>query len=174
MDAQQVAEHARERLGTEIQAVTRARAAPASSQPPKAWSVLTEHGYFWLVEQDGEVELFRMTHEHRALSARQAVERFLNLHPEWRAPSPADRPGPAATSPPAAGPSVATCRRCEAPISRRRQARAADPGLCTRCAHAERMRLRYQNDPEYRARRSANTAHLHATRRRPAQERGGS
>jgi len=153
VDVPSVTEHARERLGMEIQAATLFRPCPVGDRCPEVWSLMTERGSFWLVEEAGAVELFRATREGGALGHALAVKRFLELHPRAWASAPPDHPAPSPA------PSTAFhCRRCEAPVSLNRQSRAADPGLCTRCARAERQRLRYQSDPEYRARRARHAA----------------
>jgi len=157
VDVQSVTAHARERLGMEIQAATLFRPCPVGDRCPEVWSLMTERGSFWLVDEAGAVELFRATREGGALGHVMAVKRFVELHPRAGALAPADPPAPSPA------PSTAFhCRRCEAPVSLNRQSRAADPGLCTRCARAERQRLRYQSDPEYRARRVAAVRHQKA------------
>jgi len=160
VDVQSVTEHARERLGMEIQAATLLRTSPVGDRCPDVWSLMTERGYFWLVEEAGAVELFRATREGGALGHAPAVKRFLELHPEVPEPRPAIR---------STSPLSFDCRRCGVSVSLQWQPRAADAGLCTRCAHAERERRRYQNDPEYRARRVA----ADAERRRRGREAAG-
>ena len=105
MELDEVIAHARERLGLEIQAVSRLRSPRIGRRQPVVWSLLTEHGRFWLVEEAGQVELFR------APSVALAVRRFLQLHPagpdapaERRVTRPAPRHTPI--------PSAYDCRTC--------------------------------------------------------------
>ena len=158
MGPHEVAGHVRERLGMEIQAVSLARARPPGSQAPQVWTVMTAHGYFWLVEGAGQVELFRavsgrglLTDATGCPSAAKAARRFLELHPE------AQRSAPGAPS--AAVDGVAfDCRMCGARVTLLRRSEQAARQLCKRCRHAERERLRYHDDPQYRARRLAYSA----------------
>ena len=91
MGPRQVIAYAGERLGMEIQAVSLLCARPAGSRRPEVWEVLTEHGYFWLVEAAGAAELFRATQEGGRSSALLAIRRFRELHPEERGPCDPDR-----------------------------------------------------------------------------------
>jgi hypothetical protein len=149
MDAEQVTGYAAERLGMEIQATTLLRAQPAGGRAPEVWEVMTEHGWFWLVESNGEVELLRATDEgFRAPVV--AEHQFLELHPERRL-------GPAAPGRPP-GSLVFDCRRCGCPVTRQRRTEQLAHQLCRRCAHVARLRERYHDDPEYRARLLAAAA----------------
>jgi hypothetical protein len=83
-----IAAHARERLGMEIQAISRVGHGERGRDAPRVWEVMTEHGYFWLVEWADEVELFRaaLTARSRAqagprVSPTEAARRFMELHP---------------------------------------------------------------------------------------------
>jgi hypothetical protein len=134
---------------------------------------MTEHGHFWAVEDGESLELFRAvarrTSPNDLLACHSAVEaarRFLMLHPRA-----VDEPvalvqaaTPGAQSPRAgsatAGDPTEACQVCGATFTRRRQSgrlQATRP-LCPRCRHAERERIRYQQDPRYRARRLAYSA----------------
>lgn len=177
MDPESVASHVRERSGLDVQAVTLVRAGAEDELAPWVWAAMTEHGHFWAVEDGEHLELFRAvarrTSPNDPLACHSAVEaarRFLLLHPraetrpsakhvastiEVRS-SQGGRGGQISVS----GPNGETCQACGATFTRRRQtvqATAARP-LCPRCRHAERERLRYQQDPGYRARRLAYSA----------------
>jgi hypothetical protein len=157
MGPEQVAAHARERLGVEAQAVTLARA--GAGRAPAVWAVMTEVGRFWVVARAGRVELFRDATPGaayaRCATAATAARRFLELHPVGTDVASAEDTAPAGDD----GRSSA-CRACGADVIRRRPSRPRPP-LCRRCAHAERERLRYQADAEYRARRLADAAARH-------------
>jgi hypothetical protein len=173
MDPDRVAAHVRERSGLDVQAVTLIRAGASNEPVPWVWAAMTEHGHFWAVE-DGEIlELFRAVARRTApddlLSCHSAVEaarRFLLLHPRLIEPTAAVAPpSVASTAAPkpavvAAGDPTEACQVCGTTFTRRRQ-RSRGPAprsLCPRCRHAERERLRYQQDPRYRARRLAYSA----------------
>ena len=146
-----VAAHARERLGMEVQAVELVCAPSAGSRTPEVWSLLTEHGDFWLVERGGVVELFRATHED-GRGAAVAERRFLELHPGDDGRS-------------------FDCRTCRVRVTPRHAgAEYAARRLCRGCYQAERLRERrrerYRDDPQYRARKAAAEA---ARRRRVRQ-----
>ena len=165
MELDEVTAYARERLGLEIQAVIRLPARQAGRRQLQIWSLMTEHGHFWLVKEAGQVELFRATH-----TGPRPVRRFLELHPEEPAVAAAS---PAADSPIASrrvsARIVFDCRLCGRSVTRQRATKQLARQLCSRCAHAERERERYRDDPEYRARcRAADAA-----RRERAREGGG-
>ena len=143
MDVQHVTAHARERLGMEIQAATFVGAQPAGRRRLEVWSLMTERGDFWLIEEGGAVELFRSV-PGGVKFAGMVVRQFLELHPEGR------------SAPPPPGES--DCRGCGVRVAPRRRGTMADRQFCRRCYHAERERERYRDDPEYRA-------HLLVTRR---------
>jgi len=132
---------------------------------------MTEHGHFWAVEDGETLELFRAvarrTSPDDLLACHSAVEaarRFLLLHPRAvEAPTFVPRqPGPVTQERAAdATDDVGqACQVCGAIFTRRRQSGQAGStrSLCPRCRHAERERLRYQQDPRYRARRLAYSA----------------
>ncbi len=155
MDLEEVTALARERLGLEFQAVTLLRRPRPDRRWPQVWSLMTEHGTFWLVEEDGQVELFRATHDRRTPSL-EATRRFRELHPE----EPPVAAGSPAADPPTAPAQaqarrVFDCRVCGRSVTPRRVADHVTRQLCSRCAHAARARERYHVDPEYRARRVA-------------------
>ena len=160
--------HARERLGMEIQAASLARARTAENRALEIWALLTEHGWFWLVEGEGVIELFRATH-HGPLSVAAATRRFLELHPTGPARPTAVAPStpPPATPRPSGAPSPYDCRTCGARVTPRRPSGQAEHRLCERCYHVERQRERYRDDPEVRARRLASKA-AHYRRSREA------
>jgi hypothetical protein len=92
MSHDQLAAYAEERLGMSVQAITLARPCPPG-QGPEVWEVMTELGYFWLVEQDGATELFRagllLGRQARHLSCNSpaaAARLFKELHPDRRRP----------------------------------------------------------------------------------------
>jgi hypothetical protein len=135
---------ARERLGAEIQAVDLLRATGDGAAGLRVWSVLTEHGSFWLVEGPAGVEIFRPIAAGGGLPAARAVGRYLALHPEAAIPAgAARRPG---------APEAYACRACGATVAPVRRSVQAERGLCRRCYHAEQARRRYRGDPEFRAR----------------------
>ena len=166
MDVQHVTAYARERLGMEIQGASLAQAPASGSQVPEIWTLLTEHGDFWLVEGGGAIELFRAT-RYGPPAAGEAERRFLELHPTGPAPRAAvsrSRPRRAVEL---AGPACAPydCRTCGVQVTPRRPSEQGDRRLCARCFRAERARERYHGDPEHRARRLAAVAAR--KRRRP-------
>ena len=185
MDPDRVAAHVRERSGLEVQAVTLIRSGAGDDLVPWVWAAMTEHGHFWAVENGETVELFRAVARRTAPddllachSAVEAARRFLLLHPRaTEAQSPVAKPNAASVAVvdvaggTAGGPSEA-CQVCGTTFTRRRQSvrTASTRSLCPRCRHAERERLRYQQDPRYRARRLAYSA---ARYRRSQQAAGG-
>jgi hypothetical protein len=155
MEPHEVAAHARQRLGMEVQAASLAQARGAKREV-RVWAVMTEHGRFWLAEAGGAFELFRAIRSRGApivasscASPAEAARRFLELHPEVEATAQAEASDLATTFP---------CKNCGAPVDIRRSTRGATRELCKRCRHAERERERYHSDPEYRARRLAYSA----------------
>ena len=155
MELGDVTAYARERLGMEVQAATLLGAQPAGGRRLEVWSLMTERGWFWFVEEGSAVELFRGA-PGGAKSVGLVVRQFLELHPQAR---------PARNSSPSAGRSSREydCRRCEVRVTPRQRSMMVDRQLCRRCHHAERERERYRDDPGYRA-------HLLVARR--AQRRG--
>jgi hypothetical protein len=172
MDPEKVASHVRERSGLDVQAVTLVRSGARDEPVPRVWAAMTEHGHFWAVE-DGEcLELLRAVARRTSPddllachSAIEAARRFLRLHPRT-VDAPAASAAVQATAAPdgstmAVEGASAACQVCGAAFTRRRQTRRAGDAnrvLCPRCRHAERERLRYQQDPRYRARRLAYSA----------------
>lgn len=187
MSPDHVAAQVRERSGIDVQAVTLVRSGNGDVTMPSVWAAMTELGHFWAVENGERLELFRAVARKTAPtdltachSAVEAARRFLLLHP------PADgrvrdrqRSGQTVTAgaprmlaeTSAAVASVGqlheggppTCQACGVALSARSQSarvRTASPHrpLCSRCRHAEHERLRYQQDPSYRARRLAYSA----------------
>jgi hypothetical protein len=141
MEPHEVEALARERLGAEILAVSRLRATGAEGL--RTWSILTEHGAFWLVEGPAGTEIFRPIGVPRGGGGAHAVARYLELHPE-------------AATPATAAPLAAyACRACGATVTPRRRSAQSERGLCERCYHAESQRRRYREDPEHRARELA-------------------
>lgn len=183
MDPEIVASHVRERSGLDVQAVTLVRSGGRDEPIPRVWAAMTEQGHFWAVE-DGEcVELLRAVTRRTAPddfvachSAIEAARRFLRLHPrtvDAAAASSTVTHDPAQSSAaPVMGEASEVCQVCGFAFTRRRQTRQGAVGrtLCPRCRHAERERLRYQQDPRYRARRLAYSA----ARYRQSQQDGGS
>jgi hypothetical protein len=182
MDPDHVASQVRERSGLDVQAVTLVRSGAGDELVPWVWAAMTEHGHFWAVEDGETLELFRAvarrTSPNDLLACHSAVEaarRFLVLHPRVVEPAreTSMASGPAETSRVAgvAGETSEACQVCGAPFTRRRQSGQSGSGrsLCPRCRHAERERLRYQQDPRYRARRLAYSA----ARYRQSQQAGG-
>lgn len=171
MDPEHVAAQVRERSGLEVQAVTLVRSGASDELVPSVWAAMTEHGHFWAVEDGETLELFRAvarrTSPDDLLACHSAVEaarRFLLLHPRAvEAPALATRRAGAgadigeAETVDGAG---QACQVCGTTFTRRRQSGQAGStrSLCPRCRHAERERLRYQQDPRYRARRLAYSA----------------
>ncbi|MFN8635779.1 MAG: hypothetical protein U0893_18175 [Chloroflexota bacterium] len=176
MDPEKVASHVRERSGLDVQAVTLVRSGAHHEPVPWVWAAMTEHGHFWAVEDGERVELFRAvarrTSPDDLLSCHSAIEaarRFLRLHPRATAPKSVateaeialdDLPVPGDRAAASTGDGSDACQVCGASFARRRQRRqaASTRVLCPRCRHAERERLRYQQDPRYRARRLAYSA----------------
>jgi len=165
MELDAVTAYARERLGLELQAVTLLRRPGSGRGPPGVWSLMTEHGAFWLVEEDGQVELFRATHDRRNPFL-EAARRFRELHPEKppvaTAPPTADAP---LTPVQALARRVFDCRLCGRSVTPRRVSEHVTRQLCPPCAHNTRERERYHDDPEYRARRVAYSETLYRLRR---------
>jgi len=89
-------------------------------------------------------------------SAAEAARRFMDLHPQETLAEPLPSEGVAHETISAARSFL--CEGCGAPVTRRRQVDPTARALCPRCRHAERERLRYQQDPQYRARRLAYSA----------------
>jgi hypothetical protein len=171
MDPDHVAAQVRERSGLDVQAVTLVRSGASDELVPSVWAAMTEHGHFWAVEDGETLELFRAvarrTSPDDLLACHSAVEaarRFLLLHPRAaEVPALVSRQsGPRADGgvPRAADEGGLSCQVCGATFTRRRQTAQAGSSrsLCPRCRHAERERLRYQQDPRYRARRLAYSA----------------
>ena len=156
MELDEVTAHAHERLGLEIQAVSRLRSLRMGRRRLEVWSLMTEHGRFWLVEEGGAVELIRDV-PGRARSTTMAVRQFLQLHPEGPAAPATPRVARRAT-PRAPAPSAYDCRTCGVRVTPQRRSVMAERQLCPRCRHLEREREHYRDDPEYRA-------HVRATRR---------
>ena len=176
MDPDRVVTQVRELSGMEIQAVTLVRSGPREATLPRVWAVMTEHGQFWAAEDGAALELFRAVSrptQPSPLTCQSAVEaarRFLALHPRRAGPAPdPPAPQPATTTEPASGTTASTCDVCGETFERRSR-RAQTRSLCSRCRHAEHERLRYQQDPRYRARRLAYSA----TRYRERQQAEGS
>jgi predicted RNA-binding Zn-ribbon protein involved in translation (DUF1610 family) len=169
MEQWDVAAHVRERLGMEVQAVSLVRARAPTEVTPYVWAVMTEHGHFWLVEGAGRVELFRALPTRAGAaggadcgSAAEAARRFLELHPDVQG---AESP-PIRSAPPEDGLSFA-CQSCGVWVTRRRRTEQSNRHLCKRCRHAERERLRYHDDPQYRARRLAYSSARYRQARQP-------
>jgi hypothetical protein len=182
MDPDRVASHVRERSGIDVQAVTLVRSGASDDLVPWVWAAMTEHGHFWAVEDGETLELFRAVARRTSPddlqschSAVEAARRFQLLHPRAAEEAPPAQYATAVSdgvNVPADG-SLA-CQACGSTFTRRRQQSAqASNGrsLCPRCRHAERERLRYQQDPRYRARRLAYSA---ARYRQSQQGSGGS
>ena len=182
MDPDHVAAQVRERSGLNVQAVTLVRSGASDELVPWVWAAMTEHGHFWAVEDGETLELFRAvarrTSPDDLLACHSAVEaarRFLLLHPRVvEATTPVPRPpvpGVEDRTADVAGEAGQACQVCGATFTRRRQGGqgGSSRSLCPRCRHAERERLRYQQDPRYRARRLAYSA----ARYRQSQQAGG-
>ena len=172
MDPDHVVAQVRELSGMDVQAVTLVRTGPRETALPRVWAVMTEHGQFWAAEDGARLELFRAVNRpanSNPLTCQSAVEaarRFLALHPR-----PTMAPTPAALTPEASAiGSTETCEICGESFTRRVR-RAQTRTLCARCRHAEHERLRYQQDPHYRARRLAYSAARYRERQRS--EAGG-
>ncbi len=163
MEPEEVAAHVRELIGMDIQAVGLVRARTRGEPAPRVWTVMTEHGYFWLVEDGEASELLRAVQQRSTPasasachSAAEAARRFIDLHPR-ATPAEPQAGDVAAHATTDAGRSF-SCKTCGAEVTRRRQVERTARALCPRCRHAERERLRYQQDPHYRARRLAYSA----------------
>ena len=163
MQPEEVAARVRELIGMDIQAVGLVRTRTRGEPAPRVWTVMTEHGYFWLVEDGVATEVFRAV-QQRSMpasaaachSAVEAARRFLDLHPrETVAEQP---PSDVAARETNGASRTFLCEACGAPVTRRRRVERSARALCPRCRHAERERLRYQQDPQYRARRLAYSA----------------
>ena len=163
MQPEEVAASVRERIGMEVQAVGLVRARTRGEPAPRVWTVMTEHGYFWFVEDGTATEVFRAVPRHAmpasptsCHSAAEAARRFIALHPRETEDAPPPSDGVAGETTGAARSFL--CEGCGTLVTRRRQAERSSRALCARCRHAERERLRYQQDPQYRARRLAYSA----------------
>jgi hypothetical protein len=164
MNSDRVVAQVRELSGMEIQAVTLVRNGPREATLPRVWAVMTEHGQFWAAEDGAALEMFRAVNRPApsspltCQSAVEAARRFLALHPR-SAPAMADeeRPAETETTESATTTAASTCDVCGESFVRRTR-RAQTRSLCSRCRHAEHERLRYQQDPRYRARRLAYSA----------------
>lgn len=163
MQPDEVAASVRERVGMDVQAVGLVRARARAGPAPRVWTVMTEHGYFWFVEDGIETEVFRALQQRgipastsACHSAAEAARRFVALHPpvaDQARPTP-----PAALDETDAPARSFLCEGCGTLVTRRRQVDRPPRPLCPRCRHAERERVRYQQDPHYRARRLAYSA----------------
>ncbi len=181
MDPDHVSAYVRERSGLDVQAVTLVRSGSGDEAMPAVWAAMTEYGHFWAVEDGERIELFRAVARRTAPndllachSAVEAARRFLLLHPAAserqmsaaqigataHAPRPVGEASTSADGVETSGGGAASCQVCGAHFTRRRQIESASAArvLCPRCRHAERERLRYQQDPRYRARRLAYSA----------------
>ena len=163
MQPEEVAARVRELVGMDVQAVGLVRARTRGEPAPRVWTVMTEHGYFWFVEDGATAEVFRAV-QQRSLpaspsachSAAEAARRFVDLHPRETT---AERPASEVEARETGGMARSfLCETCGVLVTRRRQAERTARALCPRCRHAERERLRYQQDPQYRARRLAYSA----------------
>lgn len=169
MDPDHVVAQVRELSGLDVQAVTLVRTSPREAAIPRVWAVMTEHGQFWAAEDGTALELFRAVSRPAASnpltcqSAVEAARRFLALHPRPAEPAPAA----VVTTSPAAG-TAEICEVCGESFTRRVR-RAQSRPLCARCRHAEHERLRYQQDPRYRARRLAYSAARYRERQQATQ-----
>jgi hypothetical protein len=174
MNSDRVVAQVRELSGMEIQAVTLVRNGPREATLPRVWAVMTEHGQFWAAEDGATLEMFRAVNRPApsspltCQSAVEAARRFLALHPR-SAEVRTDEQTPAAPELTEVTPSTTpnVCEVCGESFVRRSR-RAQTRSLCSRCRHAEHERLRYQQDPRYRARRLAYSA----TRYRERQQSG--
>jgi hypothetical protein len=168
MDPDRVASHVRERSGIDVQAVTLVRSGASDELVPSVWAAMTEHGHFWAVEDGETLELFkavaRRTSPDDLLSCHSAVEaarRFLLLHPPAHEQASTPTYARATDIAESAADGSLACQVCGSTFTRRRQPHgqvSTGRSLCPRCRHAERERLRYQQDPRYRARRLAYSA----------------
>jgi hypothetical protein len=142
---------ARERLGAEIQAVGLLRATGDGADGLRAWSIMTQHGTFWLLEGPAGAEIFRPSGAADGASLARAMRRYLELHPEATA----------------AARAAYACRACGATVTPRRRSAQSERGLCGRCYHTDCERRRYREDPEHRRRKLAR-----ARARRDGRESG--
>ena len=163
MQPEQVAASVRELIGMEVQAVGLVRARTRGEPAPRVWTVMTEHGYFWFVEDGSATEVFRAVLQRSmpaspsaCHSAAEAARRFIDLHPRETVDE--EPPGEAVAHETVGTARSFLCEACGALVTRRRQVERSARALCPRCRHAERERLRYQQDPQYRARRLAYSA----------------
>lgn len=170
MDPDHVEAQVRELSGLDVQAVTLVRSGLREAAIPRVWSVMTEHGQFWAAEDGTKLELFRAVSRPAAAnpltcqSAVEAARRFLALHPR-----PAAESAPATVAAEAQAPGATeTCEVCGESFTRRAR-RVQTRALCARCRHAEHERLRYQQDPRYRARRLAYSAARYRERQQTAE-----
>jgi hypothetical protein len=174
MDPDRVVAKVRELSGMEIQAVTLVRSGPRDATLPRVWAVMTEHGQFWAAEDGATLELFRAVNRPgpssplTCSSAVEAARRFLALHPRRMATMPdlGASPPSAPEERVTATATASTCDICGESFVRRSRRVQARP-LCSRCRHAEHERLRYQQDPRYRAKRLAYSATRYRERQRP-------
>ena len=166
MDPHEVAAHARERLGMEIQSVSRNQVVTQQDRALTTWNLMTEHGRFWLVEQTGVVEIFRAArsgasraHPTDGVSAVEAVRRFLELHPSQDGAARMDDGRDGSDHP------ILVCERCGSEFRRYPGTRLDLGRLCKRCRRAAAERLRYLTDPEHRARQHARSARYYQRKR---------
>ena len=167
MELGEVTTLARERLGMEIQAATLLGTQTAGRRRLEVWWLMTERGYFWLVEGGSGVELFRDAHGDSRSTA-VAVRQFLQLHPEGPDVSAARRVARPVTrrTPP---PGAYDCRTCGTRVTPHRRSVMQERQLCPRCRHLEHGRERYRGDPAYRARlRASRRARYREARERAA------
>ena len=158
MDVQHVTVLARERLGLEIQAATHLGARLAGIRRVEVWSLMTEHGVFWLIEGGGQAELLRASRGGPG-AVDAAVRRFLELHSsEASRTTECPRRAAPPALPPREEPLPYDCRLCGVQVTPHRPGRQAEGRLCERCYRVERARARYHGDPEYRARELARGA----------------
>ena len=175
MNSDRVVAQVRELSGMEIQAVTLVRNGPREATLPRVWAVMTEHGQFWAAEDGAALEMFRAVNRPApsspltCQSAVEAARRFLALHPRSAPTDPRERTPaePATTGPPSTA-APRTCEVCGESFVRRSR-RAQTRSLCSRCRHAEHERLRYQQDPRYRARRLAYSASRYRERQQSSE-----
>ena len=163
MQPEEVAARVRELIGMDVQAVGLVRARTRGEPAPRVWTVMTQHGYFWFVEDGATAEVFRAVPQRSmpasasaCHSAAEAARRFIALHPGEATTEPV--PDEAEVRETDRTDRSFLCDACGAVVTRRRQVDRSARALCPRCRHAERERLRYQQDPQYRARRLAYSA----------------
>jgi len=170
MDPDRVVSQVRDLSGMDVQAVTLVRSGPREAALPRVWAVMTEHGHFWAAEDGEALELFRAVNRPSASnpltcqSAVEAARRFIALHPRATVVVPST-PTPAVSSTSTGSGICDVCGEAFARRARQAQTRA----LCSRCRHAEHERLRYQQDPRYRARRLAYSAARYRERQQTEQ-----